>query len=77
MQLEVTSILTAVTCAPPAPLVCAVSEPDWAPSPARSGTLGGGPSRGAEVVAHGPAVNDPAVTTYVLWGVRRNQPIRP
>jgi hypothetical protein len=30
MQLEVTSILTAVTCAPPVPLVCAVSEPDWA-----------------------------------------------
>jgi hypothetical protein len=50
-----------------------VSEPDWA----LTGALGGGPSRGAEVVAHGPAVNDPAVTTYVLWGVRRNQPIRP
>ena len=44
--------------------------------PTPGGAVDGGPSRGAEVVADGPAVNDPAAT-YVLWGVRRNQPIRP
>lgn len=91
MWLEVTSILTAVTCAPPAPLICAVSEPDWALTGAPLGTderaclpacdtsrrRSAAPSaRGAEVVANVLAVNEPAATTYVLWGMRRNEPIR-
>lgn len=30
---------------------------------------------GADVVANGLPVNDPAASTYVLWGMRGNQPI--